>query len=1016
MTDIPLPVSPTRPLVGSLFELDGNAPVQSVTRLAREHGEIFRLPVLGKDTIVASSQAIVNELCDERRFGKFIHDALAFVRPATGDGLFTAHNYEPNWALAHRVLMPAFGPFGIRGMFDKMLDIARQMFDRWERFGPEEQIDVADSMTRLTLDTLALCAFDYRFNSFYRDHMHPFVDAMVGSLVEASARQRRPAFVTRAMRRTRRKFRSDIAVMHDMADELVADRRRKGIGARGDLLDVMLAGRDGERLSDENIRYQLVTFLIAGHETTSGLLSFAVHLLLDNPAELVRARAHVDAVLGDSEPTLDDLPRLDLIERVLMETLRLWPTAPGFSVTPHEPTTIQGTYRVEPGDDILVLLPALHRDPKVWGDDAEGFRPDRFADGAAERLPPNSWKPFGNGARACIGRGFAMQEAQLVLAMLLQRFDIERTDPGYRLKVAETLTMKPEGLTIRARARGTPIVRPGTASPEPVGADTPPGEATNALLLLHGGNSGTSEAFAHSIARRIAGIGWAATLDTLDAWAGRLPTDRPVVIVTASYEGQPADNARAFVAWLDAQQAGTLDGARIAVLGCGNTQWARTYQAIPKRIDRALVAAGATRLLDRGEVNAVGDMRAAFEGWCAGLVDALATERSTGAIVAHGSIATSSNAPDMLRLPCVANTLLTAPGLPPGRAKRHIVLRLPDDVSYRPGDHLAILPQQPAATVDRALAVLGVVTPALRATLTHEVELERPATPEQIDLLIAAATLPAERDGLSALRNPADYAQAIVAPRTSMIALMERFPSARIAPDAFVAAQPRLTARRYSISSSPLAEPGHCTLTVAVVDEPATGGAHRHLGVASSFLAGLAPGDTVPARIQPALGAFHLPTDPAVPIVMIGAGSGIAPFRGFIAERAAYATRGERVGATMLFFGCRSADEDWLYRDEMTRWVEDGLLDLRVAFSRQPADGVSYVQDLVRRDGAQVAALIGNGAHVYVCGDAARLVPAVEKALVAVAAAALDTSERVARRWCERRLIHTGRYAVDAFA
>ena len=210
------------------------------------------------------------------------------IRDFAGDGLFTAKTDEPNWPKAHRLLMPAFGPIGIRGMFDQMLDIADQMLVRWERFGPNTVIEVTDDMTRLTLDTIALCAFDYRFNSFYQQEMHPFVGAMVDALSETGARERRLDIANKLMLRKKRAYEDDLKLMREVADGLIAERKRDPEGAKKkDLLGLMLQGRDpvtGEGLSDENIRYQLVTFLIAGHETTSGLLSFATYFLLQEPA------------------------------------------------------------------------------------------------------------------------------------------------------------------------------------------------------------------------------------------------------------------------------------------------------------------------------------------------------------------------------------------------------------------------------------------------------------------------------------------------------------------------------------------------------------------------------------------------------------------------------------------------------------------------------------------------------------------------------------------------------------
>ena len=154
------------PILGNLPNIDANAPVQSLMRLAEAHGPIFRLTLRGRTITFLGSQELVNEVCDESRFSKKVHRPLEVIRDFAGDGLFAAYNEEPNWAKAHRLLMPALGPLGIRSMFDRMQDIADQMLLRWERFGPGATIDVADNMTRLTLDTLALCAFDYRFNSF----------------------------------------------------------------------------------------------------------------------------------------------------------------------------------------------------------------------------------------------------------------------------------------------------------------------------------------------------------------------------------------------------------------------------------------------------------------------------------------------------------------------------------------------------------------------------------------------------------------------------------------------------------------------------------------------------------------------------------------------------------------------------------------------------------------------------------------------------------------------------------
>jgi len=1042
-----LPSPPSLPFFGNLFELDGDALIQSLTRFAGEYGPIYRLEVLGFSTTVISGQKYVNEACDETRFGKLVHSALVNLRPATGDGLFTAFATEPNWARAHNILMPAFGPMGIRGMFGKMTDIARQMFDRWERFGPESPIDVADAMTRLTLDTLALCAFDLRFNSFYQDDMHPFVDAMVGALLEASARDRRPPFMTAAMIGKRRRFSRNVEAMHELADRLVAQRRREGdVGSRGDLLDRMLTGVDpqtGQSLDDENIRYQLVTFLIAGHETTSGLLSFTVHLLLDNPDVLARATALIDAQLGDRDPTLEDLGALRFIEQILMESLRLWPTAPAFAVTPHTPTMLAGEYPFAPGDELLILLPALHRDPAVWGANAGEFRPERFDRAVAEKLPPNAWKPFGNGQRACIGRGFAMQEAQLVLTMLLQRFTIAHADQGYDLKIAETLTIKPDGLRIHARRRSPrPADRPASTA-GPLSVSSPPFPAVipttgaEALVILHGGNSGSCTTFARQLAAEGKARGRTVRVATMDEAAGALPEAGDVIVIAASYEGLPADNARRFMDWIDRElKPGQLAGRRFAVLGCGNRQWARTYQAVPKKVDAALAAAGATRIITRGEADAAGDFVDAAERWMDELWDTLdGRERSAPAARRHPEArllpsADSAMARRFAFGHCVDRHWLTSRDLPAANAKCHVEIALPAGVTYRPGDYLAVLPANPPHTVARALKRFGLAMdtriafePGDAALLPfacaeplwaetvfgHLVEWEQPLTREQLHLFAGHARCPPDQTRIAELIRE-------TAPGVGTLSLLEQLPSCDVPLGALLSVLPPMRERRYSIASSPGIMPDRCALTVSVVDQPSAHGLGRHLGVASNHLARLVPDMPVRVEVRPGAPGFHPPATASTPVVMIAAGSGIAPFRAFLQERAQQRARGEPVGLALLYFGCRDPEADWLYREELLGWVQDGLVDLRMAFSRTASNGTRYVQDQIGRDGEELSALAAAGAHFYVCGDAARMVPAVERALLEIVGQRLGVEHAAASRWARRFLAGRGRYAVDAFA
>jgi cytochrome P450/NADPH-cytochrome P450 reductase len=1017
------------PLVGNVRELDPDKPIQSMVALARRFGPIFRLSFPHQSLMLLGSHELVADACDETRFDKIVHASLQQLRAFAGDGLFTARTDEPNWGKAHRLLMPAFGPAAMRGYFDDMLEICDQMLVKWARLGPSVDIDVTDNMTRLTLDTIALSGFGFRFNSFYQREMHPFVDAMLGALLEAGKRTRRLPMQNRIMFLAQRQFDAHGRFMHEICDELIAHRRREPSGAR-DLLALMLDAVDpitGERLDDENIRYQLLTFLIAGHETTSGLLSFATWLLLANPDVLARARAHVDDMLGTRTPRFEDVARLGFIDQILRETLRLYPTAPAFAVHAKQPTLLAGTYPVDRDDVLFVLLPVLHRDPAVWPD-PDTFDPDRFAPETRERIPTHGWKPFGNGQRSCIGRSFALQEATLVLAMTLQRFDLEFAT-GRELSIKEALTMKPAGFAVRARPR-LRIATVGRAeepaplppTPDAALVDAAPRAAHGTpLVVLYGSNTGTSEAFARRIASDAIARGYTAEVATLDDRAGAIDPARLLVIVTASYNGEPPDNARRFCAWLHALEPGALRGLRYAVFGCGNREWASTYQAVPQQIDAALARAGGTALRARGEGDARADLFGDFDRWYG---DAWTdVDRACGVRSEHARTA-------LYRIETVADDRLERGGLqlatvvdnrelvdmtsPFARSKRHLELDLPEGLAYEAGDYLAVLPSNHPDVVERAARRFGVRRDAaivLRSTrgamsaslpidrplsiedlLARHVELGAPATRGDVARLAACNPCPPHRAHLEALAGER-FADEILAKRMTILDLLMEFPSCSLGLAELLELLPPMRLRQYSISSSPRRDPRSCTLTVAVVDAPAWSGHGRFRGACSTYLARLRPGDAVAVAVRAPTAPFHPPADNATPMILVGAGTGIAPLRGFIHDRALR----DAPGPTLLFFGCDHPDVDFLYRDEWPSWVE-----VFAAFAHAPDGDIRFVQHRLWRERERVRALLADGAHVYLCGDGAHMAPAVRETLARIH----DVGE----------LERAGRFVADVFA
>ena len=255
---------------------------------------------------------------------------------------------------------------------------------------------------------------------------------------------------------------------YEMVDEMIADRVDGP--HRDDLLGIMLKVRHpetGERLSRLNMRYQILTFLVAGHETTSGALSFTLYFLSQNPECLRLAQREADEILGtdpDAEPTFEQVSKFRYIRRCLDESLRLWPTVPAFSRRPVADTVLAGKYPMRSQDWALIMLGQVHRDPAVW-ENPETFDPDRFLPEEIRKRPAHSYKPFGTGMRACIGRQFALHESVLVLARLVHRYDIT-PDADYRLDVTERLTMVPKNFHINLTPRrATPASRACGSAP-----------------------------------------------------------------------------------------------------------------------------------------------------------------------------------------------------------------------------------------------------------------------------------------------------------------------------------------------------------------------------------------------------------------------------------------------------------------------------------------------------------------------------------------------------------------------
>lgn len=449
----------------------------SLQRLAEAHGEIFQITVLGHTIVFLASAALAGEVCDQTRFRKYVGGPVVEIRAATHDGLFTAYEDEPAWAVAHKLLAPRLAPAAVARHRRDMVSLAADSVARLVRAGgAKEGVMLIDEMNRLCLEATTLTLFGVRLGCIDAKDDHPMLAAMEASTSEAMKRPTRPGVLNRWVYGG--KFKSAIRVLREgYARDVLAQRRANppSNAEQGeDLLGAMLNGKDPQTgaalLTDSQIVDEIVTMPI-GSSTSPCLITSAVYFLVKNPACVAAARAEMDRVLGAWAPGAarmdvegDALGRLEYVEGIVREALRLSFAAPGFNVEPiprggegnKAPVMLGGgKYSVAHDQAMILVLAGVNRDPVVFGEDARAFRPERMMGEAYARLPAGVKKGFGNGKRECVGKHWAWQFNMVVVAMLIRECEFEAVDPGWELDGRQDgwFNLRPVGFRVRVRAR-----------------------------------------------------------------------------------------------------------------------------------------------------------------------------------------------------------------------------------------------------------------------------------------------------------------------------------------------------------------------------------------------------------------------------------------------------------------------------------------------------------------------------------------------------------------------------------
>ncbi|KQW21419.1 sulfite reductase [NADPH] flavoprotein alpha-component [Afipia sp. Root123D2] len=541
------------------------------------------------------------------------------------------------------------------------------------------------------------------------------------------------------------------------------------------------------------------------------------------------------------------------------------------------------------------------------------------------------------------------------------------------------------GLSHQART-ATAASDIATALVPPPGGEPTAAPATRLLTVLFASETGNSRALAKSLTEAAKGKGIEARLaDMADYKTRGLKDEQDLLVIASTHgEGDAPQTAVGFFEFLESRKAPKLPQLRFAVLALGDSTYERYCEA-GKRIDRRLEELGAQRLADRVDCDV--DYEDAAAAWIAAVVDSLAPAAQTTVSVAASAapVRSGTSAPATFdkktpfQAEVIDNIVLTGRGST--KETRHIELSLAESgLTYQPGDALGVVPRNDPALVASLLERLSLSTDApvtvkqgatsLGEALAGTFEITA-VTPRFLDHwaeVTGAAELQALREG--------DQKEARTAFQHNhhILDIVSRFPAPGIDAAQFIAGLRPLQPRLYSIASSLAAAPDEAHLTVSTVRYAL----HdlQRTGVASGYLAARTEDDaTVPVYIQ-SNDHFHLPADD-VPILMIGAGTGVAPYRAFMQEREA---RGAS-GRSWLFFGERNFRSDFLYQVEWQELLKNGVLSrLDLAFSRDAAPK-TYVQDRLRRQGRDVYAWLEEGALLYVCGDGTHMAPDVHAAL-----------------------------------
>ncbi len=415
-------------------------PLNFSAEVRQELGDFAKVDLGFRTIYLVSNPAAIKHILqtNNKRYGK--SPAYEQLKLALGNGLVTSKG--DFWRKQRRLAQPSFHKKRLEELFAGMVEETSKYLERLEaRKDRESPTDICEEMAKITA-TIVLRTL---FSADNKANLKLLYETINEAQEYVLYRTNYPFLIPFCYLNGRhRKFKKQLKVFDDIIYEII-NQRKESTEQPADLLSMLLRARDeetGEGMSDQQLRDEVITLFVAGHETSANALSWAWYALAKNPAVKMKLRAEIAAVLGDRMPSFDDLKALPYTKQVLAETMRLYPPAWVVGRESLAADEING-WPIQKKEIFLLNIHALHRHPDFW-EDPERFDPERFAVENVKTMSRQSYLPFGSGPRMCIGNHFAMMEMQLLLATLVRKFDFTLSD-GHTVTGVPLIVYKPKG-------------------------------------------------------------------------------------------------------------------------------------------------------------------------------------------------------------------------------------------------------------------------------------------------------------------------------------------------------------------------------------------------------------------------------------------------------------------------------------------------------------------------------------------------------------------------------------------